>query len=150
MGLPRPPRRVRGRHQARHQIPRPSPRHGHRQVQRGVPQGRRPTHRRMGGGHHEDRSMDRFQERLQDHGHLLHGERLVGLRSALQEGSRISWIQGAHSSLSILIRVSGFGIRVSGLGLGLGLGYEFRMRPSVQTLFRALIRLVFNVPSFFF
>jgi len=94
LGLPRPPDRVRDRQEARRQDARPGACSRHSGLQRRVPQHRDALLVRLGVDRQAPRPLDRLSARLQDHGHELHGERLVGLQAALRQEAHLPRLQG--------------------------------------------------------
>ena len=88
---------------------------GRWRLQRAVPRHRRAPCGRVAPHHHPPRPLGGFRRRLQDHGRLLHGVRLVGGQAALEQGLRLSRLQGD----------AGF----PGLGNGVG---QFRGRPELH------------------
>ena len=63
------------------------------QLQRGLPSDGRRHHRGVGGRHEAYGPLGRFRRRLQDHGHPLHGERVVGVPQALGQRPDLSRFQ---------------------------------------------------------
>ena len=94
VGLPRPAHRAGNRQVARHvrQGGRGQTRRG--RLQRRVPRHRGTACRRLAPHHHPPRPLGGFRRRLQDHGRLLHGVRLVGGEAPLGQGPRLSGLQG--------------------------------------------------------
>jgi hypothetical protein len=64
-------------------------------LQRGVPGGGAALHGGVGAGRAADGPLGRLSQRLQDHGLLVHGERVVGVRAAVGRGSHLRGVSGA-------------------------------------------------------
>ena len=61
----------------------------HRAVQRPLPPVGPALHRRVGAVRHPPGPVGRLRARLQDHGHLLHGERHLGVQAAVGQGAAV-------------------------------------------------------------
>jgi hypothetical protein len=91
-------------------------RDGHCRVQRGVPRHRDAVLRGVGGHREPPRALDRLQERLQDDGAVVHGERVERVSEHLQEGANCVCVWVCVCVRACVCAYGGGAVRVDGCG----------------------------------